>query len=132
MLVKDHTKHKPKGTSRALTECNGIKAFIYCRTVNQSPIAINAQKLACIGYCKREGLTVAKVFADIDVAEPAIGPGLRNLIRACQTVGGNVRHLVLYPTVNSASIIRTLADALASPIIADGQPAHAIERTGVR
>jgi hypothetical protein len=103
-----------------------VKAFVYCSTASRNPTAIKAQKLACIDYCKREGLTVTKVFVDVGVAEPAIGPGLRSLIRACQAVGGNVRHLVLYPTDDSALIIRLLADALASPIIASGQPARAI------
>ena len=127
MVMRTQTESKRKASRRLyLTRTGKVEAFIYCKTMNRNPIAINAQKLACIDYCKRERLTVAKVFVDVEVAESAIGPGLRSLIRACRAAGGNVAHIVLYPTVDPSLVISMLADVLASPKIADGQPAPAI------
>ena len=133
MVMRTETESKRKAgrwLRHARTET--VKAFVYCSTASRNPTAIKAQKLACIDYCKREGLRVAEMFVDVDVADSTIGDGLRRLIQACQAAGGNVRHLVLYPTVDSALVMSMLADAFASPTIADGHPAPAIEGTGVR
>jgi hypothetical protein len=96
-----------------------MKAYIYCRTANSNPVALQAQKVACIAYCKREGLMVAKVFSDVNIPARTVGPGLRDLIRVCRTGGKNVHHLVLYATVDSAWITHALADALAPSAIAE-------------
>lgn len=95
-----------------------MKAFIYCRTTDRNPTAIKAQQLACLGYCRREGLAVAKVFLDVDAGAFAMGPGLRGLIRACRIRGCDVQHLVLYPSADAGWVIRKLADALTKPITA--------------
>ena len=108
-----------------------MKAFIYCRTTDRNATAIKAQKLACIGYCRREGLAVEKVFLDVDAGVFTIGHGLRGLIRACRGAGCDVRHLVLYPTVDSAWVIRKLADAVMTmpAIAADSSSSTNARRT---
>ena len=95
-----------------------MKAFIYCRTTDRNPTAVKAQELACIGYCRRENLAVAKVFLDVDVRAFTIGPSLRGMIRACRSAGCDVQHLVLYPSADAGWVIRKLADALTKPVTA--------------
>ena len=116
MMILKHSESKPKAGGRS-RRAGKIKAFIYCRTTDRNPTAVKAQKLACINYCRRESLAVAKVFFDVGVAAFTIGPGLRGLIRAGRTAGCDVRHLVLYPTIDAGWVIRILADASTTPVI---------------
>ena len=70
------------------------RAIIYCR--EQRRDRVSAQRRSCLEYCRRRGVSVAKVFVD-QGERAALGdqPALKQLLRFCRTNKNQVNAVVV-------------------------------------
>ncbi len=75
------------------------RAVVYCRVSSKEQttnFSLPVQQKACLDYCQRQGIAVAKVFLEGESAKTADRTMLKELLAYCREHRGSLHYLVVY------------------------------------